>query len=118
MHYSSDTGEKILSDTERHDTDIADDDINSILALKDSLNDLLEKIERLTIGQTLHIKRDDLIHCGRSMHEQLDELLASDYDRLTGISGSIAWPTHIGDYRTRSKRIITNPATLQVMGDL
>lgn len=116
--YTDSNGQNVLNDFEQRDADIADDDINTILGLKDDLNILLEKIERHVATRTLHIKHDDLIHGGQCMHEQLDELLSPDYDRLTAISGAVAWPTHIGTYKTRSKRIITNPATLQVTGDL
>lgn len=95
MQYSSTTGQNIPNATEQRDMDLADDDLKIIVGLKKDLNVLLHKIDRLIDSGTLHVTHKLVRDCGECMHEQLDELLIGDYNRLTDISCSVSWPISV-----------------------
>jgi hypothetical protein len=95
MHYSPTTGQNIPDAAEQRDMDLADDDIKTIVGLKKDLNAILHQIGHLIDNGTLHITHKLVKECGECMHEQLDEMLTRDYNRLTEISASAFWPTSI-----------------------
>lgn len=97
MKYSETTGQHIPSEFEQRDMDIADDDLRTILSLKTDLNDLLYRIGGLVTNGTLHITHNALRESGLVMHEQLDELLTKDYNRLLDTSCSVFFPTTISE---------------------
>lgn len=83
--------------------DLINDDIKVILALKDDLNNIIAHIDRLIkCGMLTKATRNDLMETGICMHEQLDELLINDFNRLSAESASLFLPTRLSDYRGKN----------------
>ncbi len=83
---------------QRNATDIADDDLNTIFAIKHEAHLLIQVIERFSKNGTLNISAKDLNDAASSIDEALNDLLFKDFNLLKGISGSVTIPEYMPNY--------------------
>lgn len=99
-------------------SDISHDDMKAIRSLKGDLGALIRRIDRLVASGILaSVDRDLLATRCMGMEMYLDEILSSDWDRLTSQLGiKERMPRSVSKPEPRMLRVPTNPATYLAMG--
>ena len=87
------TGEKILTESEKLDMDLVEDDLKCILDVKLQLDAFLGNIERMIKrGVLTQTNLASVYEAAIYMHENLDEILVKDYHRLLRQTDSLEFP--------------------------